>query len=284
MSKNRQLMAVLTCWVGTGVINDSYRSSHTAMTNAMSLRDDAMCAFISSVSRLPASAPTWCSGWSAHDLTAHVTAAAEERADLIDDHLAGKPSRATRSWQVREPPFRAMPDAVLRERLQEHAVRFERNVSALREDDTILYTGWAMTAQRLRMHSHSEAVLHRWDLVGDDAVGIQLLSDPAMVTHALAVFDALPALAESQRWHVSNLVPRPVILRSGGRPDVVVSPGEGLLTTPNADGVVIELRPHELPVVLWGRCPSRLRDPRANAETMEDVLQRLCRQGGASGH
>ena len=254
------------------------------MTNAMSLRDDAMCAFISSVSRLPASAPTWCSGWSAHDLTAHVTAAAEERADLIDDHLAGKPSRATRSWQVREPPFRAMPDAVLRERLQEHAVRFERNVSALREDDTILYTGWAMTAQRLRMHSHSEAVLHRWDLVGDDAVGIQLLSDPAMVTHALAVFDALPALAESQRWHRSNLVSRPVILRSGGGPDVVVSPGEALLATPNADGVVIELRPHELPLVLWGRCPSRLRDPSANAEILEDVLHRLCRQGGASGH
>jgi hypothetical protein len=108
------------------------------MTNAMSLRDDAMRAFISSASELPASAPTWCSGWSAHDLTAHVTAAAEERADLIDDHLAGKPSRATRSWEVREPPFRAMSDAVLRERLQEHAVRFERNVSALREDDTIL--------------------------------------------------------------------------------------------------------------------------------------------------
>lgn len=232
------------------------------MTNAVSLRDDAMRAFISSLSQLQASAPTWCSRWSAHDLTAHVTAAAEERADLIDDHLAGKPSRATRSWEVREPPFRAMPDAVLRERLVEHAVRFETNVSALREDDAILYTGWAMTAQRLRMHSHSEAVLHRWDLVGDDAISIQLLSDPAMVTHALAVFDALPALAESQRWHRSNLVSRPVILRS----------------------VVIELRPHQLPLVLWGRCPSRLRDPSANAEILEDVLHRLCRQGGASGH
>jgi hypothetical protein len=82
--------------------------------------------------------------------------------------------------------------------------------------------------------------------VGDDAISKRLLSDPAMVTHALAVFDALPALAESQRWHRSNLVSRPVILRSGGRHDMVVSPGEGLLTTPNADGVVIELRLHEL--------------------------------------
>ena len=39
----------------------------------------------------------------------------------------------------------------------------------------------------LCMHSDSEAVLHRWDLVGDNDVGVSLLSDPAMVTHALAV-------------------------------------------------------------------------------------------------
>src|SRR5262249_11279982 len=116
------------------------------MTAASNLRDEAMRAFNSSLSRLQATAPTWCSGWSAHELAAHVTAAAEERADLIEDHLAGKPARATRSWEVREPRFRAMPDAQLRERLVEHAVRFEEKVGALREDDTIPYTGWAMTA------------------------------------------------------------------------------------------------------------------------------------------
>jgi hypothetical protein len=33
-----------------------------------------------------------------------------------------------------------------------------------------------MTAERLRMHSHSEAVLHRWDFVGDDDISIRLLS------------------------------------------------------------------------------------------------------------
>jgi uncharacterized protein (TIGR03083 family) len=244
-------------------------------TAAVSLRDEAMREFISSLSQLSATAPTWCPGWSAHDLTAHVTAAAEERAALIDDHLAGKPTRPTRSWEVREPPFRAMPDAVLRERLVEHAIRFESSVAALGERDTVGYTGWAMTAERLRMHSRSEAVLHRWDLVGDDDIGIRLLSDPAMVTHALAVFDAVPALQESQRWQRSNVLPRPVILRSG-RAEVVVTPGEGLSATGSGHGVLIDLRPHELPLVLWGRCPARLRDPHANAEAMEDVLRRLC--------
>ncbi|MBV8181375.1 MAG: maleylpyruvate isomerase N-terminal domain-containing protein [Mycobacterium sp.] len=104
------------------------------------MRDEAMRAFISGLSRLEATAPTWCAGWSVHELTAHVTAAAEERANLIDNHLAGKPARATRSWEEREPPFRAMPDAELRERLVEHAVRFESGVAALKEEDAILYT------------------------------------------------------------------------------------------------------------------------------------------------
>lgn len=252
------------------------------MTAASSLRDDAMREFVSSLSRLAPTAPTWCSGWSAHHLTAHVTAAAEERANLIEDHRAGRPARSTRPWEVREPPFRAMSDAVLRESLVEHAVRFESNVATLNRSDEIVYTGWAMTAERLRMHSHSEAVLHRWDLVGDDDVGVSLLSDPAMVTHALAVFDAMPSLAESQRWRRSDLVSRPVILRCGDRPDVVVTPGEGLSVTANGAGLAVELLPHELPLVLWGRCPPRLRDPNANAETVEDVLQRLCRGGDRS--
>lgn len=228
--------------------------------------------FISSLSRLAATAPTWCSGWSAHDLTAHVTAAAKERADLIEEHLAGQPARATRSWEVREPPFRAMPDAALRERLVENAVRFESMVAALEKHDTIEYTGWSMSAQRLRMHSHSEAAMHRWDLVGDDDVSARLLAEPAMVTHALAVFGALPALAEGQRW---SRFDRPLIFRSAGRSDVVATPGKGLSETDSGGGVVIELRPHELPLVLWGRCPPRLRDPNTNTETVEDLLKRL---------
>lgn len=243
------------------------------MTDSVSLRDEAMRAFISSLSKCEASAPTWCTGWSAHELTAHVTAAAAERADLIEEYLAGRPARATRSWEVREPPFRALPDLVLRKRLVEHAARFESRVAALKADDTIMYTGWEMTAERLAMHSHSEAVLHRWDLVGDDDHSVRLLSDPAMVTHALAAFDALPALVESRRWRDACAITRPVTLRSGHRPDVVVAPG--LSATPAEAGIVIELAPHELPLVLWGRCPPRLRDPSANAETLDDVLRRL---------
>jgi hypothetical protein len=246
------------------------------MTHSATLRDHGMRAFISSLSQLEASAPTWCSGWGAHELAAHVTAAAAERADLIEEYLAGKSTRPTRPWEVREPPFRGMPDAVLRKQLAYQAIRFESTVAALQEDDIVTYTGWRMTAQRLRMHSHSEAVLHRWDLVGDDELSVRLLSNTAMVTHALAAFGALPALAEARRWHDGHVISRPLTLRSGHGPNVVVTPGKGLSTTSSDAGVVVELAPYEVPLVLWGRCPSRLRDPAAGAETLDEVLRRLC--------
>lgn len=112
--------------------------------------------------------------------------------------------------------------------------------------------------------------------VGDDELSVRLLSNPAMVTHALAAFDALPALAEARRWHDGRVISRPLTLRSGQVPNVVVTPGKGLSTTSSDAGVVVELAPHEVPLVLWGRCPSRLRDPAAGAETLDEVLRRLC--------
>lgn len=245
------------------------------MTAAHDLRDEAMRAFVWAVSRVEATAPTWCSRWSAHDLCAHVAAAAQERADLIEEHLAGRPPRATRSWEVREPPLRAMPAAALRECLVEQALRFESALSAMPAGDGITYTGWAMSTERLRMHSHSEAVLHRWDLVGDDEVSVRLLANPAMVTHALAVFQAIPALAEAQRWHRPDVVRWPLVVRSTGRQDVVVTPGAGLSAATTGRAVTLELRHHEVPLLLWGRCPLRLRDPHANAETVDDLLRRL---------
>src|SRR5271166_1351953 len=95
------------------------------MSADLAVRDEAMRAFIATLSALEETAPTWCPGWSVHYLTAHVAAAAAERANLIEDYLAGKPGRATRSWEVREPPFRAMPDAALRQKLVEQ--RFASN-------------------------------------------------------------------------------------------------------------------------------------------------------------
>jgi hypothetical protein len=62
-------------------------------------------------------AQTACSEWTVHDLVAHLAAGAKENADLIEDALAGRPARATRTFTEREAAFVAMPDEHLRQEL-----------------------------------------------------------------------------------------------------------------------------------------------------------------------
>ena len=238
--------------------------------------DEAMRSFIAALPAREATAPTWCPGWSSHEVVAHVAAAAQERADLIEEHLVGRPGRPTRSWEKREPPFRALPDPQLRQCLVAEAARFERAVGGMTDDDSVDYTGWAMSAEQLRTHSHSEASLHRWDLVGDDEISRRLLAQPKLTSHALAAFAALPALLEAQRWIDPSFTTGPLRLRSPGQPDVLVEPGFGLsLVSPAGRGTVIAMDAHDRLLVLWGRCPAALRSPSGNPETVDDILSRL---------
>src|SRR5216684_587410 len=59
-------------------------------------------------------ASTACIAWTAHALRAHLAAGAKERADLIEEKLAGRPERATKAFAEREAVFRAMHDEELR--------------------------------------------------------------------------------------------------------------------------------------------------------------------------
>ena len=68
---------------------------------------------------------------------------------------------------------------------------------------------------------------------------------------------------------------RQIILRCGARPDVIMPPEVSASATPSDGAIPIELEPHELPLVLWGRCPARLRDPNANAQTLDDALRHM---------
>jgi hypothetical protein len=42
---------------------------------------------------------TACQGWTVHEVTAHMAAGSEERANLVENHLAGAVPRATRSFE-----------------------------------------------------------------------------------------------------------------------------------------------------------------------------------------
>lgn len=118
----------------------------------------------------------------------------------------------------------------------------------------------------------------RWDIVGDDQASIERLSVPALADHALAVFAAVPSLPEAQRWLDPGWLGGPVALRTPGGIDVRVNAHERIQLGPARYGdVIVELERRELPLLLWGRCPARLRDPNTTAETVEVMLRRIVR-------
>jgi len=175
---------------------DTRPSSHTA----------ELTAFLDALAVTPADAPTACPGWTAHELVAHLVAGAQEIAALVDARLAGRPARPTRSFEEREAPWRARHDDELRGALYDGA-RLLTALDAMHERDpelTVAFTGWEMTATQLMTHVRSELALHRWDLVGDDAVGDALLAQPVLLAHARLALARMPTLAEARRAPVEG--------------------------------------------------------------------------------
>ncbi len=184
-------------------------------------------ALMTSLAGVKPDAATACGQWTAHDVVAHLAAGAQETAELIEDMLAGRPPRATRSFDEREAPFAALPDAELREVMVEASRRKIAATDALAArgpDASVEFTGRPFTAGQLRTHARSEAALHRWDIVGDDDTGDGLLAQPELTRHAVDVLNTLPMLFESPgaRAERGKLVDARVVLRSPDQPDVVL--------------------------------------------------------------
>jgi uncharacterized protein (TIGR03083 family) len=216
-------------------------------------------------------ARTACTEWTVHELVAHLAAGAKENADLIEDALAGRPARATRAFAEREAAFVAMPDARLRVALIEESQRKFAALEALAArgpDATYPFTGRPFTAALATIHGRSEAAIHRWDIVGDDEVGLELLSAPELTRHAVEILNALPILTEAPaaRAGVAQVRRLRIVLRSPAEPDVLVDitpegsrfelagvdqPAEG-------DAVVTTDSAHRL-LSIWGRRSDRHR-------------------------
>lgn len=210
-------------------------------------------------------APTACSLWTVHDLVAHLAAGAKENADLIEDAPAGRPARATRSFAEREPAFAAMPDEQLRQEFVIHAGRKVAAVQALADrgpDAAYQFTGRRFTAALAQTHSSSEAAIHRWDIVGDDETGTELLAAPDLTRHAVEILNTLPILCKAplSRAHVAQIDRLRIVLRAPAQPDVVldISPGSARFELADidqpADGdAVVETDAAHRLLSIWGR-------------------------------
>lgn len=222
---------------------------------------DEVGEFITTLLGTPAHRLTACTGWTAHELVAHLAAGAAEEADLIESHLAGM-QRPTRGFEEREAPFRALRDEALRDRLVVEAGRLTVAIDELsRSDhDRVMFTGREMSAADFAMHGRSECTLHRWDLTGRDDIGWVMLAQPELTKHALSVLSSMSALPEAPVNRLAKFAGRSAvraILRSAPADDVVVTFTDGVLSLalePVGDTAPdVELEPAARLLLLWGR-------------------------------
>src|ERR1700678_3160897 len=220
-----------------------------------------------------------CAGWTAHEVTAHLAAMAAEVTRHLAPYLQGDPVPATRTFEEREPPYRAMGDAVLFRRLQDEEDKMRSvlgQVLAREPDAVIPWTGRQMVVAKFMPHLRNEFAIHRWDFVGDDDAGTDLLSQPELTAHSVGVLGRIllrrgtaPDPSPGQDFHVR--------LRTGSGPDVrvVVEAGRaGLeLTDRQADEPYVELDPAARTLVIWGRRPDQR--GRFRSHVGEPVLRRL---------
>ena len=227
-------------------------------------RPDAGRAIMAALRELPATAPTACEGWTAHHVAAHLAAGSREIADLAEDRAAGRAARPTRAFEERERPYRAMTYADV---LEDLGVQTRRKLAAydalakVNDEPCIDFTGTTITVDELTTHSRSEATLHRWDLVGDDALADEMLADPGLTAHAVKVLNRMPGLSESVRSIAARAAahgsPR-IVLRAAGSPDVGLdTSGCGHAELGAADSlrgdIIVTTDAANRLLVLWGR-------------------------------
>ncbi len=218
-------------------------------------------AFLEALEVTQPDALTGCAGWMAHEAVAHLAAAGVEVALNLEAHGEGRPVPATRGFEEREAPYRAMGDADLRAVLPRSIERVAEALDAVlsaEPDAVVPWTGRQMVVATFVTHLRSELAIHRFDLVGDDETGTKLLGQPELTDHAVAVLG------------------RALVARGAGSvPDgfsaVVAAPGaRDVVVLVDEDGPRLERRetaadpavvgdPAARLLFLWGRRPG---DPR----------------------
>lgn len=233
------------------------------MTTAAIDRSREAEAFLDARQHTPPEVVSAGEGWTAHEVTAHLTGAAAEISRHLTPYLAGEPVPKTQTFEQREPAYRAMDDATLCRRLEVEDATMRSviaQVLAVDPDATIPWTGRQMVVSKFLPHMRNEYAIHRWDFVGDDDTSTALLSQAELTEHAVGVLGEI--LLRRGRAHD----PAPeedfhVRLRAGDAPDVrlVVHAGQaGLqLSSQDADEPYVQMDPAARALTIWGRRPDQ---------------------------
>jgi hypothetical protein len=259
----------------TGVeVFRTYRGRMTAIP-----RSHEAEAFLEALQDTAPDVVTACDGWTTHEITAHLAAAAAEITRHLHYYVRGEAVPATRSFEEREAPYQAMDDKALRQRLESEEGRMRSMIDQAleREPEAVIpWTGRQMVVAKFIPHMRNEFAIHRWDFAGDDEVGRELLGQPELTEHAVGV---LGEILVRRGWGQD---PYPdedfqVRLRADRGKDVrlVVESGHaGLqLAEDSSDEPYVELDAAARTLVLWGRRPDERR--RFRSHLPASMLARL---------
>jgi hypothetical protein len=164
---------------------------------------------------------------------------------VLGAHLQGE-SVATRSFEEREGPLRALNDADLFDALQDRMATLDEVAAAADQvpaDTDVAWTGRTMKVPWFAEHMREELVLHGWDITGDRDIPAALqaaLAEPWMTTRSVfAVGRPLLAKGAKELGPGERIEAR---LRVAGTDDVFVSA--------DADHTTIRLAQREGPATL----------------------------------
>jgi uncharacterized protein (TIGR03083 family) len=201
-----------------------------------------------------------CAGWTAHEVTAHLTGIVIEVSRHLSPYLAGELVPPTRSFEEREAPLQATSDHELLALLVQEEERWRTLMDATLAKDigaVIPWTGRQMAVAKFWPHLRNEFSIHRWDITGDDDTSLDLLAQPDLTEHAVEVLGEI-LVRRGRKHDPSPDEPFDVRLRSGNTADVrliVDTDSVRLELSDQADGPTVHLDPGARTLVLWGRRP-----------------------------
>lgn len=232
-------------------------------------------AFLETIVSTDPGSITWCDGWTAHEIAAHVTGIAVEVNRHLSPFLQGDSVPKTRSFEEREAPLQSMDHDDLLVLFESEERRMRDLVAAVLEmnpDSVIPWTGRHMAVAKFIPHLRNEHALHRWDVVGEDQVASVLIGQRELTEHSVEVLGQI--LLVAGRSHD----PAPhedfdACLRTEGESDlyVLVRDQEATLSWdgPSDCQQIVECDAAARQLFIWGRHPQgaeRLRSQLGKAE------------------
>lgn len=235
--------------------------------------------FLDALDSTPPTALTACPARTAHLLGAHLAGNYREITRHVEAYMAGEPLMRTRAFDEREPEFRVMTAPELLRAIDEGEQRLRGVLGELlaREEDPVLrWTNRQVHAAGFLKHSRSECAVHRWDLVGDDAVSEKLLSQRELFEHVVNFIGARPMTARGMASGAGTGTSLRAKVRAPGQPDLLVAVhrGEPRIAAVEPEGeALVEGDPAARLLFLWGRRPTPFARLRCNGTGEE--LSRL---------